>query len=283
MATRLDKDVDTSGIDPNTFLRVYREIRAAKKPMETAIAVYRNARKKAISAGVDEFSLSIMERLAKMEADAAGAALRKLFNYARWTNTDLGVSQGDLFDAAPEQEPSTDAAAAYREQLAEEAGIAAGRAGEKIEANPHPGGSPHHVAWVRGWHRGQEDAVHAAFGGRTKPTGSARRSRNPAAETRDVIGATSDKLDAEPAGEKEGGEKNALGNPIAPLAAEASTPQVDNVFPLEARRTKPKKAAAAPAPAAKEKASKKAAKAAAALAGEPVVGGNAAISGATAF
>lgn len=276
MAPRLDKEANTDGIDPNTFLRLYREIRAARTPMESAVGVYRNARKKAKAAGIDDFALGIMERLSKMEADAAGVALRNLFRYAGWTNTDLGVSQGDLFDAAPEQQPTTEAQAAYRERIVEEAGIAAGRNGEKIDSNPHPGGTPHHVAWVRGWHRGQEDAVHAAFG-KPKATGPARRARNPAAETRDVLSATVEKLNEGPPVDNDEAVTNALGNPIAPLAVESA----DNAYPLVASPKKPKSKPTAP-PA--NKASAKAAKAAEKLAGKPKVDAvKDATSGATAF
>lgn len=186
MAQRLDAN-ETGGLSPDTFLRLYRELRQARGPMETAVSHYRSAIKRMKDGGVDTFALSVLEKLVKVEEEQAGLHIRNLFRYADWTGANVGLKQPDLFGGADGQAPSPEVTAQYAEQLAEEHGWRTGRAREKADVNPHTPGTAGHAAWARGWHRGQGEEVMAQFGGKAAqpPKEPTRRERNPAAQTRE--------------------------------------------------------------------------------------------------
>ncbi len=251
MAQRLDHN-ETGGLSPDHFLRVYRELRQARMPMQKAVATYRNALKRVKDAGVDTFALSILEKLVKVEEEQASLHIRNLFKYADWTHANVGLKQPDLFGSG-DHTPTEEAVTLFDEQLAEENGSKAGSAGDKIETNPHQAGSAMHAAWARGWHHGQGLAVHRAFG--KPPKQPTRRARNPAAETREQPPAAE--------GDAGAGEQS---------DSSGQDEQIDtsNVVPIRARRGRPP--AAAKKPAASAKARKAADAAAAKLTGDAVVG-----------
>jgi len=192
MAKRLDHN-ESGGLEPDAFLRLYRELRQARTPMETAIANYRVALKRMKDGGVDTFALSVLEKLVKVEEEQASLHIRNLFRYAEWTNANVGLQQPDLFGGTDDQEPSEEASALFCEQAAEDNGYRAGRARENADINPHEAGSGQHAAWARGWHRGQGEEVMQQFA----PKQETRRDRNPAAETRDAPGAADDQDDGD--------------------------------------------------------------------------------------
>lgn len=184
MAKRLDHN-ESGGLAPDTFLRLYRELRQARAPMETAIANYRVALKRMKDGGVDTFALSVLEKLTKVEEEQASLHIRNLFRYANWTGANVGLQQPDLFGGTDDQQPTQEAVALFTDQQAEENGYRTGRARESADNNPHEGGSSQHAAWARGWHRGQGEEVMEQFGAKA-PKQPTRRARNPAAETREA-------------------------------------------------------------------------------------------------
>jgi hypothetical protein len=142
-----------NGISPAMFLEFYGQIRKEKRKVDEATAGYRNARKRAETAGVNLKALAFMEKLAKMDDDEAASHLRTSMRYASWA--DLKISQqpdllepGDI--AVPEK-----AMAEHRESIAEDAGYAAGRQGADRSENPYPPGSPFAAKWDQGWGDGQ--------------------------------------------------------------------------------------------------------------------------------
>jgi len=182
MAKRLDHN-EIGGLDPSTFLRLYRELRQARTPMETAVSNYRTALKRLKDGGVDTFALNVLEKLVKVEEDQAGLHMRNLFRYAEWTNANVGLKQHDLFGGTDDQMPTAEATGMYAEQLAEENGFRSGKARERGDVNPHAPASAVHAAWSRGWNRGQAEEVMSTLSAKP-PKQPTRRARNPASETR---------------------------------------------------------------------------------------------------
>ena len=138
MASRLDRD--TGGLSSSQFLRHYRDLRAARTPMEQAVSAYRNVLKRIKGDGVDTFALSVLEKLVKVEEEQAGIHVRNIVQYAAWTGANIGVHQGDLFTSGEADQPDEESTLLFREQVAEERGAKAGVAGEKFDGNPHGGG-----------------------------------------------------------------------------------------------------------------------------------------------
>lgn len=228
MAKRLDHN-ESGGLDPNTFLRLYRELRQARGPMETAIANFRVALKRMKDGGVDTFALSVLEKLTKVEEEQASLHIRNLFRYADWTGANVGLKQPDLFGGTDDQAPDEDAVSLFTDQKAEENGYRTGRARDGAENNPHEPGSSQHAAWARGWHRGQGEEVMATFEPKA-PKQPTRRSRNSAAETRDApADATGDQPEADGADPEKIDTSNVVpmgrGTRGRPRAAAAATPR----------------------------------------------------------
>jgi len=182
MAQRLDQN-EIGGLDPSTFLRLYRELRQARTPMETAVSNYRTALKRMKDGGVDTFALNVLEKLVKVEEDQAGLHMRNLFRYAEWTNANVGLKQPDLFGGTDDQMPTAEATGMFAEQLAEENGFRSGKARERGDINPHELATFVHAAWSRGWNRGQAEEVMSTLSAKP-PKQQTRRARNPASETR---------------------------------------------------------------------------------------------------
>lgn len=282
MAPRLDNA--TGNLTGDQFLKLYREMRASKRAVDTAVGEHRNVLKRMKSDGIDNFALGLLEKLVKVEEEQASLHLRNLVTYATWTGANVGLKQGDLFVGADMPQPTAEATEAFVESVAEDNGYATGRARDNASNNPHAPGSAAHVAWMRGWNRGQAEEVTATFGrpakAPTPPKQPTRRGRNPAASTRsgDVLGETLAKLDdpdpVDPAAEAAIDEAARMREEAAADHGEdaAEPDKADgNVFPLHARRPTAKAKVATPKARAK---SDKAAKAAAdRLAGTPVIGG----------
>lgn len=164
MAKKLEAE-GLAGLGPDHFLRLFGELKAARRPMETAVAAYRSVLARMKADGVDTFALSVLEKLIKVEGEQAVVHLRNVFRYAGWSQFALpGLRQGDLFGKL--EQPSDEAVERYSEGEAEDHGFRSGAAGQKFDANPHEAGTAAHAAWARGWNRGQEKAVLAAFGGK---------------------------------------------------------------------------------------------------------------------
>lgn len=201
MAPRLDRD--TGGLSSSQFLRHYRDLRAARTPMEQAVAVYRNVLKRLKGDGVDTWAVGVLEKLVKVEEEQAGLHIRNLFRYAGWTGANIGVTQGDLFTGGEAEQPDEESTLLFREQLAEEHGAKAGVAGEKFDTNPHGAGDALHAAWARGWHRGQADAVTRSFGKAPKPPKQPTRRGRRSAESDALDDAMKSLDDPDPASVQE--------------------------------------------------------------------------------
>lgn len=158
MAERID-NTPKSNLSPNTFLELFRELGIAQREIDAATGRKRAILKRAKAAGIDLDALALMQRLAKLETDEAAMRLRNLARYSAWANMPIGT-QADLFGATDDQRPTEKAQAEHNEWQADDAGYQAGKAGDSIDNNPHPAGTPFYDRWRQGWHKGQEVLAH---------------------------------------------------------------------------------------------------------------------------
>lgn len=149
------------------FLDIYRELKSAQREIEAATGRKRAILKRAKSGGVDLDAMALLNRLSKLEADESEMLLRNVARYSTWAQLEIGF-QANLFDAVDEKDRSVAGkpadAAAQSEFLADDEGYRAGVAGQAIDGNPYPAGTPQHDPWRTGWHNGQ-----AALGSTLEP------------------------------------------------------------------------------------------------------------------
>jgi hypothetical protein len=157
----LDRAASMSNLPAEVFQKHYREIRTLKRKIDEATSLYRTARKRAGTDGVDLKALAVMEKLSKLDDGDADALLNKVYRYAGWVSLPIGT-QITLFDA--DAEPTkVEADDEHRQWAASEAGIASGKGGGLREDNPFPEGSPLYDRWDRGFLEGLE-ALAAGMG-----------------------------------------------------------------------------------------------------------------------
>jgi hypothetical protein len=140
-------------VPPETFLRHYREIRDAKSAhADTGMALAR-AKKSAKGDGIDLDALKLLEKFADLDKDEAELQLTHLRLYAEWIELPIGT-QLDAF--GQHTRPSEAETQKQRDHDAQLAGEGAGRAGHQRQDNKHPPGSSLHVAWDKGWLKGNK-------------------------------------------------------------------------------------------------------------------------------
>lgn len=199
MAPRLDKDPTTDGgLNPDTFLDIYRQIRASKRQVDKTTGEHRALHKKLGDAGCNLVAFSIYKRLEKMEEDEAKIVVSQVMRMAGWTGFDLGIKQGTLFDLEGFHPPTETATEQWAEAQAEERGYRTGLAGERGDPahNPFEAGSAQHAAFSRGWNRGQADKIAGAFGKRGRPPKEPTERKRNGAKAPPALADALSKLDA---------------------------------------------------------------------------------------
>jgi hypothetical protein len=144
---------NSSKVSPDDFLACMSNIRAAKRKMDEATAVYRAERKRAKDKGIDMSALAFVESLAKLEDAEAQSRMANIARFAAWMELPVGTQAG-LF--ADEQKPAQKMSAALAEENAYEAGYQAGRKGRDRGDHQYHPGSPLHDCFDRGWIAGQK-------------------------------------------------------------------------------------------------------------------------------
>jgi ribosome modulation factor len=130
-----------------------REARAEAKERD---ALVRNEHKRIIKdLGVNKESLALLIKVREMDGDEAMLMLKHTARYGKFMNMPM-FTQTDMFkdDAAEEQTPEGAEEGACID--AEQTGYYRGVAGDSMDENPHQGGLAVHVAWHKGWKRGNE-------------------------------------------------------------------------------------------------------------------------------
>lgn len=153
MAPRLN-EAPTTPLSADTYLTHYRLIRRQSSEGESVRGTLGALKKAAKKDGVNLDALALVEKLAKMEEEAATMFLRDVFRYAGWSDIHIG-RQKELFALFDSGGPSEKAKAELSEHVAFETGVAAGEAGRKQDDCQFEPGTAVHVAWVRGWNEGQ--------------------------------------------------------------------------------------------------------------------------------
>lgn len=145
------------------FLACYRKIKDTKRLKDEASSAHKAAREDFKSKGGDLNALKIVDHLQSLDDADAELRMRETLRYAAWLDLEIGT-QAELFDGEPQIDLTASVSAQHREWQAEQDGYKAGKAGEPIDNNKFPGGSPLHVRWRAGWNDGQ-----AALGAAMKP------------------------------------------------------------------------------------------------------------------
>lgn len=140
-------------VPPDVFLRHYREIRDAKTAhADTGMALAR-AKKSAKGSGIDLDAFKLLEKFAELDTDEAELQLSHLRQYAAWIELPIGT-QLDAFGA--HSKPSEAETAKQHAHTARQDGEAAGKAGHERQANRYGPGTAEHVAWDKGWLKGNK-------------------------------------------------------------------------------------------------------------------------------
>lgn len=176
---------DKSSNVPDAVIQKHiRAVSGLKTNLETAQGEYRAGLKAAKTAGINTGQLIAAMAAKKRELEDVQGDFRAYVRYLHLLEVRV---QADMFedvatvDEEPEEEAEApDADAESEEQAvwqAQEAGLAAGKAGALKETNPYTRGTTQHQVWITHWTKGQEtliekDGVKAA---------SPRRNRNQSA------------------------------------------------------------------------------------------------------
>jgi hypothetical protein len=169
-------------VQPEVFLRHYRDIRKAKAAhADTGMEIAR-LKKSAKSAGIDLDALKMLEKFADLDEQEAEMQLSHLMVYAQWIELPLHT-QLNMFKAPVLPVPHPESAREHHDFLASEAGMKAGKTGDMRTANAYAAGTSEYVAWDKAWTKGNKVWLkgQAKIAGRMGRNGAAARG-NGAAE-----------------------------------------------------------------------------------------------------
>ncbi len=167
-----------ANVTPGTFLEFYREVSGKKRALEEAQGGYRAALKRAKAAGIDQAALTQAMQMARQDTAQVELHYRNVNRYLSWLGSPLGT-QGALFGAHDDVQPTEKATQEQREWDAEDAGYLAGKGGEPVDNCPHVAGSPFQVKWLEGWHKGQAVLVEQLGSDGTLRKGRRKKANNP--------------------------------------------------------------------------------------------------------
>ncbi len=156
-----DTSLASNGMSPEEFLKHYRAMKDAKRCKEEAGEAFKATRAAFKAVGGDLNAFKIVEHLQSLDDADAELRMRETLRYASWLDLDIGT-QADMFGGAQQINLTGAVQAEHQAWVSEQAGYKSGKDGEPIDNCPHPGGSPFHVSWRRGWHDGQA-AIAAAM------------------------------------------------------------------------------------------------------------------------
>lgn len=140
-------------VPPDVFLRHWREVRDCKSAHhDTGMALAR-AKKSAKTDGIDLDAFKLLEKFAELDTDEAEMQLRHLRQYADWIELPIGT-QLDAF--GQHTRPSEAETEKQRAHTARSDGEAAGKAGHERQTNRYGPGTAEHVAWDKGWLKGNK-------------------------------------------------------------------------------------------------------------------------------
>lgn len=168
MAPRLQKTgkakgTDDGAVSPETYLDARRSIGATKAALETAQSAHRNECKRFKNQGVNIKALLEVVALRKQEPDTVVAHFRDVFRYGRIDRAQFAENL-DLFKPPADAVPTAKAQAEHAEFEQQEAGYIAGRQGHPADVCTFMPGTKGHVAFMKGWRKGQSEIARTMGG-----------------------------------------------------------------------------------------------------------------------
>lgn len=149
-------------IEPEVFLKRYRDIADKDMPLEEAKAALKSEIQAAKSSGINVSALKLIGKLRKMEPRDAQAFMRDTIRYMRWLGVNL-LDQEELFDiGAPTAGLTEKVIATQAAWEAGHQGYKAGKAGHPLDANPYAPGTETNQRWVAEWYDGADDSTQNA-------------------------------------------------------------------------------------------------------------------------
>lgn len=159
-------------IEPEVFLKRFRNISDKDLPVEEAKAARNSEVQAAKSSGIHIGALKLVNKLRKMDVRDAQAHLRYTILYLRWLGLNL-LDQEEIFDSAgastaglTQEVISTHAAWEAGTQ-----GYKAGKAGHPLDSNPYAPGTETNQRWAAEWYDGADDSTQNAKDIRPKDDG----------------------------------------------------------------------------------------------------------------
>lgn len=153
-------------IEPEYFLKRYRDIADKARDSEAAKAAWKGEINLAKSTGINTKALKLVDKLRRMEPRDAQSLVRDTVLYLRWLGLNI-LDQEDLLAVGSSTTGLTQhVISTHAVWEAGKAGYDAGKAGVPLDSNPFAPGTETHQRWVSEWRDGFEDGKgHAAPGG----------------------------------------------------------------------------------------------------------------------
>lgn len=159
MSESTDEDRGSNGLKSEFYLATMRELLAADREKDKAVANVRVLLKRLKDAGGDMDAISLVRKLRNLEDDERISRIKALFRYAQWEGlamfqpgVDPGAVQDEMFD-----EPSPEMQEKYQEARIHSAGYNARVAKGARDLNPQMAGSSFYQMWDRGWLDAEHD------------------------------------------------------------------------------------------------------------------------------
>lgn len=153
-----DQRSPTQDIEPEIFLKRYRDIGDKARLSDKAKAAWKAECEKAFASGINGKALKLVNKLRKMEPRDAQSLMRDTVRYLRWLGLNI-LDQEELLADTPSTAGLTSfVLASHAVWEAGSAGYSAGKTGKPIDENPFAPGTETHQRWASEWLDGHADA-----------------------------------------------------------------------------------------------------------------------------
>lgn len=155
-ATSTDERPVRQQVEPEFFLKRYRDIADAKRDTEEAKQLWKAELHAASGSGINVKALKLCDKIRKMAPVEGQAYIRETILYLHWLGYNV-LEQEVLFADQATAGLTDDVVSTHRAWEAGRAGYEAGRAGTPLDANPFKPGSEEYARWSTEWRDGSDD------------------------------------------------------------------------------------------------------------------------------
>lgn len=144
-------------VDPEFFLKRYRDIAEVKDLSEEAKAAWKAVMEQAKASGIDIDAYKLVNKFRKWDPRKQQSVFRHFVLYINWLGINF-LEQEEMFSNGPPTTGMTQhIVATHARWEAGRAGYEAGKSGTPLDACPHPPDSEEHQAWCKEWRDGDAD------------------------------------------------------------------------------------------------------------------------------